>query len=150
VVRWVYKLSKGYEKQYKKIPNSWKYIRRYDQPTKTLSPKAINILAVAMYQANKYNQAILTHRVLKEITERKRHQNRRLVQQLEFLFEVRFLTSLIENNKTYNNAFLFLPKNNLMKILENPENYFANLGGHLGEHLGEHNTKKGSKNAPQI
>ena len=32
-----------------------------------------------------------------------------------------------------------------MKILENPENYFANLGGHLGEHLGEHNTKKGSK-----
>ena len=98
------------KQQYKKIPNSWKSIRRYDQPTKTLSPKAIEILAVAMYQANKYNQAILTHRVLKEVTGKEYDQNRRLIKQLEYIFNIQYLRNLIEGKKKYTNVFDILPQ----------------------------------------
>lgn len=113
------------KQQYKKIPNSWKSIRRYDQPTKTLSPKAIDILAVAMYQANKYNQAILTHRVLKEITDRKKRQNRNLVNELGFIFNLEFSRCLFEGKKKYNDAYKLTFTKNAAEILENPEDYFA-------------------------
>lgn len=113
------------KQQYKKIPNSWKSIRRYDQPTKTLSPKAIDILAVAMYQANKYNQAILTHKVLKDITGSLRDQNRRLIKQLGFIFNLEFSRCLTEGKKKYNDAYKLTFTKNATEILENPEDYFA-------------------------
>lgn len=113
------------KQQYKKIPNSWKSIRRYDQPNKTLSPKAIDILAVAMYQVNKYNQAILTHRVLYEVTECGRHQNQRLIKQLGFVFNINFSRCLVEGKKKYTNAYKFTFTKNATEILENPEDYFA-------------------------
>jgi hypothetical protein len=126
------------KQQYKKIPNSWKSIRRYDQPTKTLSPKAIDILAVAMYQVNKYNQAILTHRVLKEVTGRKHDQNRRLIKQLGFVFHFKFSRFFIENNKKYNDAYQLTLKKSALEILENPEKYFAEFEDDIL-------TKQGSK-----
>lgn len=113
------------KQQYKKIPNSWKSIRRYDQPTKTLSPKAIDILAVAMYQANKYNQAILTHKVLKDITGSLRDQNRRLIKQLGFIFNLEFSRCLTEGKKKYNDVYKLTFTKNATEILENPEAYFA-------------------------
>lgn len=113
------------KQQYKKIPNSWKSIRRYDQPTKTLSPKAIDILAVAMYQANKYNQAILTHKVLKDITGSLRDQNRRLIKQLGFIFNLEFSRCLTKGKKKYNDAYKLTFTKNATEILENPEDYFA-------------------------
>ena len=113
------------KQQYKKIPNSWKSIRRYDQPTKTLSPKAIDILAVAMYQANKYNQAILRHKVLKDITGSLRDQNRRLIKQLGFIFNLEFSRCLTEGKKKYNDAYKLTFTKNATEILENPEAYFA-------------------------
>jgi len=113
------------KQQYKKIPNSWKSIRRYDQPTKTLSPKAIDILAVAMYQANKYNQAILTHRVLKEVTGKEYDQNRRLIKQLEYVFNIQYSRNLIEGKKKYTNVYKLTFTKNATEILENPEEYFA-------------------------
>ena len=119
------------KQQYKKIPNSWKSIRRYDQPTKTLSPKAIDILAVAMYQANKYNQAILTHKVLKDITDRKKRQNRNLVQELGFIFNLEFSRCLVEGKKKYNDAYKLTFTKNAAEILENPEEYFAEFEDEL-------------------
>lgn len=121
------------KQQYKKIPNSWKSIRRYDQPTKTLSPKAIDILAVAMYQVNKYNQAILTHRVLKEVTECGRHQNQRLIKQLGFIFNLEFSRCLVEGKKKYTNAYKFTFTKNVAEILENPEDYFAEFDVNIEE-----------------
>lgn len=126
------------KQQYKKIPNSWKSIRRYDQPTKTLSPKAIDILAVAMYQANKYNQAILTHRVLKEVTGKEYDQNRRLIKQLEYVFNIQYSRNLIEGKKKHTNVYKLTFTKNAAKILENPEEYFAEFEDDIL-------TKQGSK-----
>lgn len=113
------------KQQYKKIPNSWKYIRRHEEPTKGLSSKAIDILSVAMYQANKYNQAILTHKVLKDITGSLRDQNRRLIKQLGFIFNLEFSRCLVEGKKKYNDAYKLTFTKNAAEILENPEEYFA-------------------------
>jgi len=126
------------KQQYKKIPNSWRSIRRYDQPTKTLSPKAIEILAVAMYQVNKYNQAILTHKVLKDITGSLRDQNRRLIKQLGFIFNLEFSRCLVEGKKKYNDAYKLTFTKNAAEILENPEEYFAEFEDDIL-------TKQGSK-----
>ena len=112
--------------QYKKIPNSWKYIRRFDEPSKVLSEKAINILSVAMYQINKHGHAILTHKVLKDITIRKHDQNRRLLKQLGFVFNFKFSRFLTEGNKKYNDAYQITLKDSALEILENPEEYFTN------------------------
>ena len=119
------------KQQYKKIPNSWKYIRRHEEPTKRLSSKAIDILSVAMYQANKYNQAILTHRVLKEITGSLRDQNRRLIKQLGFIFNLEFSRCLVEGKKKYNDAYKLTFTKNAAEILENPEAYFAEFEDEL-------------------
>jgi len=119
------------KQQYKKIPNSWKYIRRHEEPTKGLSSKAIDILSVAMYQANKYNQAILTHRVLKEITGSLRDQNRRLIKQLGFIFNLEFSRCLVEGKKKYNDAYKLTFTKNAAEILENPEAYFAEFEDEL-------------------
>ena len=134
------------KQQYKKIPNSWKSIRRYDQPTKTLSPKAMEILAVAMYQVNKYNQAILTHRVLKEITDRKKRQNRNLVNELGFIFNLEFSRCLVEGKKKYNDAYKLTFTKNAAEILENPEDYFAEFEDDIltkqGSKIEQQNDKK--------
>ena len=134
------------KQQYKKIPNSWKSIRRHDDPTKTLSPKAIDILAVAMYQANKYNQAILTHRVLKEITDRKKRQNRNLVNELGFIFNLEFSRCLVEGKKKYNDAYKLTFTKNAAEILENPEDYFAEFEDDIltkqGSKIEQQNDKK--------
>jgi len=135
------------KQQYKKIPNSWKSIRRYDQPTKTLSPKAIEILAVAiMYQVNKYNQAILTHRVLKEVTDRKKRQNRNLVNELGFIFNLEFSRCLVEGKKKYNDAYKLTFTKNAAEILENPEDYFAEFEDDIltkqGSKIEQQNDKK--------
>lgn len=116
------------KQQYKKVPNSWKFIRRFDEPEKVLSEKAVNILSAAMYQVNKYGQAILTHKVLKEITDRKKRQNCNLVRQLGFVFNLEFSRCLIENNKKYNDAYKLILTEKAEEILENPEEYFANYG----------------------
>lgn len=126
------------KQQYKKIPNSWKYIRRHEEPTKRLSSKAIDILSVAMYQANKYNQAILTHRVLKDITGSLRDQNRRLIKQLGFIFNLEFSRCLVEGKKKYNDAYKLTFTKNAAEILENPEDYFAEFEDDIL-------TKQGSK-----
>lgn len=119
------------KQQYKKIPNSWKYIRRHEEPTKRLSSKAIDILSVAMYQANKYNQAILTHKVLKDITGSLRDQNRRLIKQLGFIFNLEFSRYLVEGQKKYNDAYKLTFTKNAAEILENPEDYFAEFEDEL-------------------
>jgi hypothetical protein len=113
------------KQQYKKVPNSWKFIRRYDQPTKRLSSKAIDIMSVAMYQANKYNQAILTHKVLKEVTGKEYDQNRRLIKQLEYIFNIQYSRNLIEGKKKYTNVYKLKFTKNAAEILDNPEAYFA-------------------------
>lgn len=127
------------KQQYKKVPNSWQYIRRFDEPEKTLAEKSINILSVAMYQINKYGQAILTHRVLKEITGRQHDQNRRLIKQLGFIFHFKFSRFLIESNKRYNDAYQLTLKKSALEILENPKKYFANYTKNIA-------AKDGSKN----
>ena len=113
------------KQQYKKVPNSWQYIRRFDEPEKTIAEKSINILAVAMYQINKHGQAILTHKALKEITGKDSRQNQRLIKQLGFIFNLEFSRCLIENNKKYNDAYKLILIEKAEEILKNPEEYFA-------------------------
>ena len=113
------------KQQYKKVPNSWQYIRRFDEPEKTLAEKSINILAVAMYQINKHGQAILTHKALKDITGKESRQNQRLVKQLGFIFNLKFSRCLIQNNKKYNDFYQLSLTEKAEEILKNPEEYFA-------------------------
>ena len=113
------------KQQYKKVPNSWQYIRRFDEPEKTIAEKSINILSVAMYQINKHGQAILTHKALKDITGKESRQNQRLVKQLGFIFNLKFSRCLIQNNKKYNDFYQLSLTEKAEEILKNPEEYFA-------------------------
>ena len=112
--------------QWKNIPDSWKYIKRSDNPNKGISSKARFILSSALFQIRKYGQAILTHNELTKITEAKIDQNCILVKQIAFVLDIKFHRSLTENNKKYQNVYQFLKKQNTDEILENPENYFSN------------------------
>jgi hypothetical protein len=114
------------KQQYKKIADNWEYIRRADDLSKTISEKAQNILAKAMYQINKYGHAILTHERLQKITRKKYDQNRNLLKQLNFVLETEFFRCLVINDKKYINAYKVTLKENTEEILENPEKYFVN------------------------
>ena len=113
------------KQQYKKIADNWEYIKRADDLSKTISEKAQNILAKAMYQINRYGHAILTHERLQEITRKKYDQNRNLLKQLNFILETEFFRCLIINDKKYINAYKITLKENAAEILENPKKYFV-------------------------
>ena len=114
-------------KQYKKVPNDWKDIKRFNDTSKSLARNARDILFTALYQINKYEQAILTHEELSKITETKNHQNCILVKQLKFVLNIEFFRSHTENGKKYRDGYIFTKNQNTDKILKKPAEYFANL-----------------------
>jgi hypothetical protein len=92
-----------------------------------ISKSAQDVLFAALYQIEKYGHAVLTHYKLSEITDTKHDQNCNLVKQLRFILDITFERSIIINDKKYRDCYIFTKNENTDKILENPEEYFANL-----------------------
>jgi hypothetical protein len=135
------------KQQYKKIADNWEYIKRADDLSKTISEKAQNILAKAMYQINRYGHAILTHERLQEITRKKYDQNRNLLKQLNFILETEFFRCLIINDKKYINAYKVTLKENAAEILENPKKYFVDYQEVRQKKFCSEDEKEGRKNS---
>lgn len=135
------------KQQYKKIADNWEYIKRADDLSKTISEKAQNILAKAMYQINRYGHAILTHERLQEITRKKYDQNRNLLKQLNFILETEFFRCLIINDKKYINAYKVTLKENAAEILENPKKYFVDYQEVRQKKFSSEGKKEGRKNS---
>ena len=113
--------------QYDKVKKLWKKIKRADNLLKNISPKARLILCNVLYQIEKYGHAVLTHDELSEITDTERRQNCNLIKQLANILDITFERSIVINNKKYRDCYIFTKNENTDKILENPEEYFANL-----------------------
>lgn len=113
-------------KQYKKVPDNWRYIKRYTNAEKGLAPKARFILSTALHQIDKYGEATLTHEELSLITETKPDQNCILVKQLGFVLHSEFFRSKTIEGKKYRDGYTFTPTKNASKILENPIEFFTN------------------------
>jgi hypothetical protein len=113
--------------QYKKIPDSWKQIKRYTNIEKGIAPKSRFILSTALHQIDKYGEATLTHEELSLITETKPDQNCILVKQLGFVLHSDFFRSKIIKGKKYRDGYTFTLTKNALKILENPIEFFANF-----------------------
>ena len=113
-------------KQYKKVPDNWRYIKRYTNAEKGLAPKARFILSTALHQIDKYGEATLTHEELSLITETKPDQNCILVKQLGFVLHSEFFRSKTIEGKKYRDGYTFTPTKNASRILENPIEFFTN------------------------
>lgn len=117
------------KKQSKNIIDDWDKIRRANDITRVLSKSSRHILSSVLYQINKYGHAVLTHYELSKITGTKHDQNCNLVKQLGFVLDITFERSIVINDKKYRDCYIFTKNENTDKILENPEEYFANLLG---------------------
>ncbi len=113
--------------QYDKVKKLWKKIKRSDNLLKNISPKARLILSNVLYQIEKYGHAILTHYELSEITDTERRQNCNLIKQLADILDITFERSIVVNEKKYRDCYIFTKNENTDEILENPEEYFADL-----------------------
>lgn len=129
------------KKQSKNLIDDWADIRRYSNPEKGLSEKSCKILSSVRYLIKKYDEAILTHEEIAKITRRKSDQNSNLVKELGFVQNIEFHRVLVRDDKKYNNAFIFTDNENTDEILENPEEYFANL---FAENSGQEPKKFGA------
>ena len=134
-------------KQYKTVIDDWKYILRFNDTNKTISRTAKDILFSALYQIEKYGQAIFTHESLELITDVKRHQNLRLLKQLGYVFDWNFSRRLVVKDKKYNDAYQITLKKNAEEILQNPKKYFANFRKRSEQKCTEVAKKDWSKNA---
>ena len=134
-------------KQYKTVIDDWKYILRFNDTNKTISRTAKDILFSALYQIEKYGQAIFTHDSLELITDVKRHQNLRLLKQLGYVFDWNFSRRLVVKNKKYNDAYQITLKKNAEEILQNPKKYFTHFSERSEHNCSEVATKDWSKNA---
>ena len=143
-------MTKKLKKQYRKIQEDWAYIRRYNDATRCLSKSAQDILFSALYQINKYGHAVLTHYELTKLTGSKRHQNRRVVNQLGFILDITFERSVILEKKKYMYCYVFSKNENTNEILENPKKFFSKMFKKNAPTLEQKKTKEGSKNAPTL
>lgn len=115
---------KKLKKQYRKIQEDWKYIRRYNDIERGISDNAQKILFSALYQINKYGHAVLTHHELTKLTDKKVNQNCNLVKQIGFVLNFEFKRSIVVNEKKYRDCYIFTKNENTDKILENPKKFF--------------------------
>ena len=134
-------------KQYKTVIDDWKYILRSNDTNKTISRTAKDVLFSALYQIEKYGQAIFTHTSLESMTDVKRHQNLRLLKQLGYVFDWNFSRRLVINDKKYNDVYQITLKKNAEEILQNPKKYFDNFRKRSEQKCTEVPKKDRSKNA---
>jgi hypothetical protein len=113
-------------KQYKTVPNDWKYIKRHTDYSKGLARNARDLLFAALYQIVKYGHAVLTHEELSKITDTKHDQTCNLIKQLGFVLHFEFFRSTTIDGKNYRDGYIFTKNQNTDDILENPTEYFAN------------------------
>ena len=117
-------------KLYSKNEHQWKKIRRYDDPSKNLSPRALGILSNAVHKLRSREVIFYTHDYLSEhLTDCKPKQNLRLLNQLREIFDIEFHRKIKLNGKNKMNVFVISFTAVGKNLLDDVENYYASKSG---------------------
>ncbi len=113
-----------FPKKYRKIEYQWDDIPRANNPKKTLSEKALKILANAVNRLNHNDVITFTHSYLSNLTKCKYDQNNNLLRELSAILDIKFHRSVVIKGKKYRDRFSVSYTKNGKEILENPNLFY--------------------------
>ena len=94
-------------KAYTKTDDDWYDIWRANDNTKKISDTAAKLCSKLEYELHKNNDrpVFLSPYWFKKVTQKERHQNARLRNQIKHIFEFKFHSEIIHEGKSYSNVY---------------------------------------------